>query len=146
MDTMFEEISEEHCKDFALAIGELGVEQTDVVPSYGTALERLSVGVINAERSTVEFKSKAWKAVFSTWSAQLWNAGRPMMLEAARSAAFDANAMRKEWQPIWAPDGKQGEGVQPEDSPMGAGKDTRRERRSRKALSRSTQCRRRRIS
>ena len=35
------------------------------------------------------------------------------MKEAAGSAAFDANSMRKEWQPIWRPEGKEGKGYDP---------------------------------
>ena len=73
------------------------------MPNYGTALEGISVAIINAERKAQDYRSKSWATDFSTWSSQIWDAARPVMKEAAGSAAFDANAMRKEWQPIWRP-------------------------------------------
>ena len=35
------------------------------------------------------------------------------MKEAAESAAFDASSMRKGWQPIWGPEGKEGRDYDP---------------------------------
>ena len=56
---MFEEISAEHIKDFALAIQELGADKTDGVPNYGTALERINVGIINAEGKAVRIQEQS---------------------------------------------------------------------------------------
>ena len=57
---MFEELGAGHQKDLALGIIELGVDKTDGVPNYGTALERIKDAIINAERKAQGIRSKSW--------------------------------------------------------------------------------------
>ena len=69
-----------------------------------TAHAATAAAIAKVEAERQKFKSRAWRRLFSEFSASTWAAAAGIVHEANECATFDANDMAKDWSKVWCPD------------------------------------------
>ena len=85
------------------AVADNPIEPSNGLPSFGKALDIISSAIEKEAKKISQEKTKHWKSLFATWSQDVWQVATPIFKAPAPAPGFDAEGMRSEWEPHWAP-------------------------------------------